>query len=571
MTGFRRDVRNADQSRRWSGLCLLVLAGLAIPPRVLRAEELSDAPLIPPTAAWTFLGGSWTISHGSLEQTDDSGQPQAVYRGASVADPTLQVRFRVNRAGNGVQAAGLILNAQDSARGYFIHFDTRFDQVILFRGDIMADGNEITRKNQIAMDPDRWYTARVQVRAGRIEVYLDHKLLLTANDRTYAEGLVGLYTSQGSVEFSDLKVTGERAAATSQWNIKSARMSVATDQELATILEPQRVLCRQGYIGWPSIALAPNGDLIAAFSGDRTGHISEDGKTQISRSSNSGKTWSPAITIQDLRIDDRDAGIICTAKGTMLVSWFTGPPYGTDRQGHYVIRSTDNGKTWGQPIRTPVTTPHGPIQLSDGRLLFMGQRPHSSHTTPKDYNGTPDGSPHKVSISESRDDGLTWKIIADFPVPAGDRMLSYDEVHAVETSPGRLVALFRDCNPPDQLRQSESADGGATWSVPHTTPMQGHPPHVIRLRNGWLLAVYARRRPPFGQYACISRDLGGTWDVKKEIKLAAAFEGDMGYPASVQIKDGSIWTVYYQAERPGEPPALMGTHWTLKDVPATSR
>ncbi|MBP7937013.1 MAG: exo-alpha-sialidase [Phycisphaerae bacterium] len=571
MTGFRRDDRNADRSRRWLGPFLLVLASLAIPPRALRAEELSDAPLIPPPAAWTFVGGAWTIRDGRLEQTDNSGQPQAVHRGATVADPTLQLRFRVSPGGNGVQAAGLILNAQDSARGYFIHFDTRFDQVILFRGDIMADGNEITRKNQIAMEPGRWYTARAQTRTGRVEVYLDDKLVLSANDRTYAEGLVGVYTSQGAVEFSNLKITGKRAAIASRWEIKSTGTDVATDQEMATILEPQRVLCRQRYIGWPSIALAPNGDLIAAFSGDRTGHISEDGKTQISRSSDGGKTWSPAITIQDLRIDDRDAGVICTAKGTMLVSWFTGPPYGTDLQGHYVVRSTDGGKTWGQPIRTPVTTPHGPIQLSDGRLLFMGQRPHSSHTTPKDYNGTPDGSPHKVSISESRDDGQTWKIIADFPVPAGDRMLSYDEVHVVEASPGTLVALFRDCNPPDQLRQSESVDGGATWSAPHTTPMQGHPPHVIRLTNGWLLAVYARRRPPFGQHACISRNLGRTWDVKKEIKLAAAFEGDMGYPASVQLKDGSIWTVYYQAERPGEPPALMGTHWTLKDVPAASR
>jgi len=152
----------------------------------------------------------------------------------------------------------------------------------------------------------------------------------------------------------------------------------------------------------------------------------------------------------------------------------------------------------------------------------------------------------------------------EFPVPVDAKMLSFDEPHMVEVDRGRLVVLFRDCNPPDKLRQSESADGGLTWSAPHTTPMQGHPPHVIRLSNGWLLAVYGRRRPPFGEYACISRDGGKTWDVENEIKLASAPNGDLGYPASVQLENGSIWTVYYQIHQPGEKPCLMGTHWRLK-------
>ena len=339
---------------------------------------------------------------------------------------------------------------------------------------------------------------------------------------------------------------------------------VAKNQRIATIFTT-KVLCKQPgrYIGWPSIAQAPNGDLLAVFSGDRDAHVSPDGKTQMVRGSDGGKTWSEPITINDLSIDDRDAGIIRTAKGTMLVSWFTGPPYGTELQGHYVIRSSDNGHTWGKPIRTQVTTPHGPIQLSDGRLLFIGQRPHCSHGSPQDG---PAGKTHyTVSIEESLDDGLSWKVISSFPVPADAKMLSFDEPHMVEVDGGRLVALFRDCHPPDQLRQSESRDGGHTWSKPHTTPMQGHPPHVIRLGNGWLLAVYGRRRPPFGEYACISKDLGKTWEFQDEVKLSSAPNGDLGYPASVQLDDGSIWTVYYQIYRGGEKPCLMGTHWRLKD------
>ncbi|MBN1912064.1 MAG: exo-alpha-sialidase, partial [Pirellulales bacterium] len=176
-----------------------------------------------------------------------------------------------------------------------------------------------------------------------------------------------------------------------------------------------------------------------------------------------------------------------------------------------------------------------------------------------------EGSPFHVSVEASTDDGLTWKLLGDFPVPKDARMLSFDEAHAVETADGRLVALFRDCNPPDHLWQSESTDGGRTWTVPHQTPMQGHPPHAIRLANDWLLAVYAKRQPPvFSECACVSRDGGKTWDVADEITLARGTSGDIGYPASVQLKDGSISTVYYQAEHAGENPSLMGTHWRLK-------
>jgi len=40
--------------------------------------------------------------------------------------------------------------------------------------------------------------------------------------------------------------------------------------------------------------------------------------------------------------------------------------------------------------------------------------------------------------------------------------------------------------------------------------------------------------------------------------------GDLGYPASVQLDDGSIFTIFYQIDQPGEKTSLMGTRWRLK-------
>ena len=287
------------------------------------------------------------------------------------------------------------------------------------------------------------------------------------------------------------------------------------------------------------------------------------------RSGDGGKIWSEPVTINDLPIDDRDAGLLCTKQGTLIASWFTGPPYHTELQGHYVIRSTDNGHTWSDPIRTQVTTPHGPIQLADGRLLFIGLRPHCSHTKPANYNGPPAGALHTVCLEESRDDGLTWRVISTFPVPADARMLSFDEPHLVETADGAVIAQFRDCNAPQKLWQSKSTDGGLTWTPPHRTRLHGYPPHLIRLSNGYLLSTYGKRWQPYGEYASVSRDGGETWDVANEIQLSHAPSSDLGYPASAELADGTIWTVYYEVDVPGEKPCLKGTHWRPNWSPAS--
>lgn len=75
--------------------------------------------------------------------------------------------------------------------------------------------------------------------------------------------------------------------------------------------------------------------------------------------------------------------------------------------------------------------------------------------------------------------------------------------------------------------------------------------------------MYGHRRPPYGQRACLSCGNGQTWDLKHEITLVDAPDGDLGYPASTQLSDGSVLTIYYQKDRPDEKPCLMGTHWRL--------
>lgn len=334
------------------------------------------------------------------------------------------------------------------------------------------------------------------------------------------------------------------------------------------------VICKQvgRYIGWPTITRTSRGECLVVFSGDRDAHVCPWGKTQMVRSGDNGQTWSEPITINSTPLDDRDAGIIETAKGSLLVSWFTSvyfeksgimrdswrqhaakiaPETRKEWLGAWVRRSEDNGKTWGAPSRTKACAPHGPIQLKDGRLLFVG-------------TGGGSGPSTRVVIEESNDDGITWKQIAEIP---SSPSFYASEPHVVECASGKLVAMFRNEFPDMSQRflgQSESEDGGRTWSAIHRTKLWGFPPHLTRLSDGRLLLVYGYRREPFGQRACLSSDEGRTWDLKNEIVLVDnAPDGDLGYPASVQLADGTILTVYYQKDQISEKTCLMATHWRL--------
>ena len=544
------------------------LAGAAVPAAAVTETGETPGRVITgfgSVGSWSLVGSGWSLADDRLAQTDTNGVRPAFFADTAFGDVSVRVRFRVEPVGGGVQTAGIILRSTDGLSGYHVHYDTRNDQIILMRGNPLGPYvGEVTRRRGIPLDTERWHSARASVIGNRIEVYLDNRLVLHVEDETFPSGRIGLYTSQGHVEFRDLEVAGEPVTMDPPWRVKPAG-GLAHRQALATILET-KVLCKQPgrYIGWPTIAIAPNRDVLVVFSGDREGHVSPDGKTQMVRSTDGGRTWADPVTINDLRIDDRDAGLVRTSEGTMVASWFTGPPYHTDLQGHYVMRSTDNGHTWSLPIRTQVTAPHGPIQLADGRLLFIGLRPHCSHTKPANYNGTPAGSPHTVCIEQSSDDGRTWTIVGDLPLPGDARMLSFDEPHMVQAADGKLIAQFRDCNQPHRLWQSESTDGGAVWTTPRQTRIHGYPPHLLRLHNGWLLSTYGKRWAPFGEYACVSRDNGETWDVENEIMLSSALDGDLGYPASAQLDDGTIWTVYYEADVPGEKPCLKATHWRLE-------
>lgn len=346
------------------------------------------------------------------------------------------------------------------------------------------------------------------------------------------------------------------------------------DMPYRTLILEQTVISKETdrYCGWPSIAKTADGKLIVVYSGDRDWHVCPWGKIQMVISDDNGQTWSSPATIVNTPLDDRDAGLLVTRKGTILVNWFTSLEFANKKSRLYFSRyaqyaehtaslSEEIRQQWlgdwiwrsedgitGTLIQVPFSTPHGPIQLADGRILLITSR----------------------GVAESVDDGLTWRVLQQFH---RDDYGLLSEVYGVETVPGKILALSRAL----RMRQFGSDDGGTTWTMPFETNIQGYPPHIIKLDNGWLVAVYGRRYgDPMGQFACISRDNGLTWEVENEITLSIADKHhmpdgpiedkrvDLGYPCSVLLDDGQILTVYYQTDQNGEWPSILGTRWKIE-------
>ncbi|MCC6343449.1 MAG: exo-alpha-sialidase [Bryobacterales bacterium] len=331
------------------------------------------------------------------------------------------------------------------------------------------------------------------------------------------------------------------------------------------------------YHGWPTVVRRSNGELLTVWSGGRESHVCPFGRVELTRSKDSGETWSWPEVLMDTAIDDRDAGILETSKGTLLVTTFTSLAYvpvlegavnwapgrlerwkAADRRvtreeqkkmlGTWMLRSVDGGMTWSAPYRVPVNSPHGPVALRDGRILYAGKRLWDRET--------------RIGVAESKDDGVTWNWLAELPTRAGDSFENYHELHAVEAADGRILVQIRNHNAANkgETLQCESSDGGRTWTAPRTIGVWGLPSHLLRLRDGRLVMTYGYRRKPFGNQARLSVDGGRTWGAAVTIS-SDGMSGDLGYPSTVELADGELLTVWYELEAGSPRAQLRQARW----------
>ena len=351
-----------------------------------------------------------------------------------------------------------------------------------------------------------------------------------------------------------------------------------------------RVISRDDgyYCGWPTLTRRSNGQLLVVWSGGREQHVCPFGRVDFMKSDDEGKTWSWPRTLLDGAIDDRDAGVLETANGSLLVTTFTSLAYvdyelkkairqkdtergwpkdrlqnwlavherlnekqRQDELGQWMIRSTDGGITWSERYPSIVNSPHGPIQLSDGRQLYAGVKLWDPSRA--------------VGVCQSADDGQSWTWLAEIPTRPGDDAKNYHELHAVEAGDGTIIVQIRNHNTADnrETLQCESKDGGNTWTIPHSIGVWGLPSHLLRLSDGRLLMSYGHRRKPFGIQARLSQDSGESWSEPLSI-ASDGVGGDLGYPSTVELSGGRLLTVWYERMKQSPKAVLRQAEWSIE-------
>jgi hypothetical protein len=161
---------------------------------------------------WKFVAGQWVrrASGGRqvLAQTVET-QPWAValLEDQKFGDVDVSVRFRPI-SGKEDASGGIIFRARDGRNYFLIRANALENNFRLYR---LVNGKRSTIASARVTEPSlgAWHSIRVVAAGPKIQGYLDGQRLLDHDDKTFADGWVGLWTKADSVtEFADLEVSG---------------------------------------------------------------------------------------------------------------------------------------------------------------------------------------------------------------------------------------------------------------------------------------------------------------------------------------------------------------------------
>lgn len=276
------------------------------------------------------------------------------------------------------------------------------------------------------------------------------------------------------------------------------------------------------YFAWPTVVRLKNGRIATGASGFRLAHICPFGKSTLSFSDDEGETYTLPMPVIDTVLDDRDTGLCPFGESGLIVTSFNNtvefqrskaltdekyrdaylnlvPP---EREraalGSTFRVSFDNGVTFGPIFHSPTTSPHGPMELKNGSVLWIG-RTHSKDDSDQgeaDFVGAYQVNPETGDVS----------FVGRIPSIEDEygHILSC-EPHTVELPDGTLLCHIRVNRYTDRenarvftVYQSRSRDGGKTWEKPYAIlpRLGGSPPHLLMLSSGTLICTYGYREKP---------------------------------------------------------------------------
>ena len=310
----------------------------------------------------------------------------------------------------------------------------------------------------------------------------------------------------------------------------------------------------------------------------------------------------PGVAREQIDLTSPDAAVYFTRAAT--------GPANADGQPTtecFAFRSGDRGRTW-ETVPTRVTNPNGGSAMRDGHPLV--QFPDGTLMGAMYGRDPISGALRIVAVYGSDDNGLTWEYVAEVARDStGLGELVYQELLLLPS--GRLQCyMLRIGGMRNAIEMAHSDDCGYSWSQPkplmawgqspwaarrnpdaavvksdeyiypawpvgsnyYNLPITGDGSYVkavappsswwgapgvryrspwpMRLRDGRIVVLFARRTRPAGIGLFVSEDDGATWSAEAIVRDDGS-GGDLGYPVATQLDDGRIFTAYYFMEDDG--------------------
>lgn len=331
------------------------------------------------------------------------------------------------------------------------------------------------------------------------------------------------------------------------------------------------------YFAWPTVAKLQNGRICVGASGYRVEHICPFGKGVLAFSDDNGETYSKPVPVFDTVLDDRDVGLCVFGESGLIATTFNNPlefqrenmpqtqecfdcinaitpEEEAEALGISFRISNDCGETFGRIYKSPVSSPHGPVVLNDGTVLWVGRRLGIHNHIEAHVINTETGE-------------MTLRGEMGIYKYEEFKDIFFYEPNAIQLPDGRIICHLRAENEDESLftlYQTISDDNGVTWSRPVQIIRDdsGAPAHIFRHSSGVLISTFSHRSKPYGIWAVFSEDNGETWS--DEFVIAEGKDtDDLGYPSTIQLENGELITVFYTRENDYVPAVIMQQKWAI--------
>lgn len=322
------------------------------------------------------------------------------------------------------------------------------------------------------------------------------------------------------------------------------------------------------YQGHPTTLLMPDGKTI--FCVWTVGHGGCCGP--MARSDDAGKTW--------IRIDNQLPGGFQRHKNCPSIYRLV-DPCGKERLWVFAaqpdmprIMSEDGGASWREmtPLGLPcVMTFSSVVRLRNGNYLGMYHRRMDA------VSGESDSSvPLVVAQTETADGGVTWSAPRVVAVVAGKMPC---EPYVFRSPDGEELCCFmRENTHTGNSLVMFSRDEGLTWSQPQDTcwGLTGDRHMGVYTQDGRLLIAFrdqAQESPTHGHFVAwvgTYDDIKNTSPGQYRIKLLHSHAGvDCGYPGVENLPDGTILATTYIKYEPGpNKHSVVCIRFNLKEIDA---